>query len=263
MYTPPRSRVFYPKVAIFIALLSCGYFIIQKKRSKKLLSKDLSLVLERNIKKNSSASLKPEKRTSKSAMKRHEKILHEIETKNPDIVFIGDSITRGLEFQKPTWQEYSYLQTVNAGISSDRIQHMLFRIESGLFLKSKPKLIVLMAGINNITMNSASEIVTGIKLLLDAIQKQTPESRIVLLGLFPSGRSPEMKVRKKIQNINRSLSHIQRDNVQFLDIGYRFLTPSGTLTKKISYDGVHLTGKGYKIWQSAMMPLLRNNSHIF
>jgi len=42
--------------------------------------------------------------------------------------------------------------------------------------------------------------------------------------------------------------------VYFLDIGDKFLTPDGTLTKEIMPDALHLSPKGYEIWAASIEP---------
>jgi SAM-dependent methyltransferase len=42
--------------------------------------------------------------------------------------------------------------------------------------------------------------------------------------------------------------------VKYLDIGDKFLTPDGTLTKEIMPDALHLSPKGYEIWAASIEP---------
>ena len=82
---------------------------------------------------------------------RHEGFLAEAKQGNYELVFIGDSITdrwrkQGLE----VWNKfYVPRHALNLGISGDRTQHVLWRLDHGELAGLKPKAVVLMIGTNN------------------------------------------------------------------------------------------------------------------
>src|SRR6185437_1869851 len=82
---------------------------------------------------------------------RHEGFVQQAKAGNIDLLFMGDSITdfwrsRG----KNVWQKfYGSRHAANFGISGDRTQHVLWRIENGELDGIDPKVIVLMIGTNN------------------------------------------------------------------------------------------------------------------
>lgn len=207
----------------------------------------------------SQPAIKAEARTSPAAKRRFHKIRREMSKKDPSIVFLGDSITRGFEFTGGLWQRvYGRRGAVNAGIGSDRYQHILHRLQHDQLAKKQPKLIVLLCGINNINMNSPKEISQGIDAIIRTIHKQSPKTKVLLLGLFPAGHDPRDPKRNKVAQVNKYLTSLsQNPQVTYADIGTSFLRRDGKLTKDISYDGIHLTGKGYQIWTRAMKPYLR------
>src|SRR5262245_19800238 len=84
-------------------------------------------------------------------IERHALINNRARQGKVDLLFIGDSITEGWEGNgKDVWQKrYGTRQAMNAGISGDRTQHVLWRLDHGNVEKLSPKLVVLMIGTNN------------------------------------------------------------------------------------------------------------------
>ena len=152
-------------------------------------------------------------------------------------------------------------KVLNAGISSDRVEHILWRVQNGLFTSARPKICVLMAGINNIAISSPESIAVTMGQLMDEITRQSPNTKILVLGLLPSGKGAEHPRRSKIKFVNRLLEQVVAErHGEFLDTGSSFLLEDGTLPKSISFDGVHLTKQGYQIWAAALRPSLRKIS---
>ena len=48
-----------------------------------------------------------------------------------------------------------------------------------------PKVAVLMIGTNNLGANTAEQIAEGITAIVEEIHKQQPETKVLLLGIFP------------------------------------------------------------------------------
>lgn len=188
---------------------------------------------------------------------RHQGFLRDIKKAEGKIgiVFLGDSITDGWRGAgKQEWDEhFGPFNPLNLGISGDRTQHVLWRLQNGELDGYKPKGFVIMIGTNNMGSNTPEEIAAGNKAIVEEIQKKHPEAKILLLGIFP--RSPKAidPVRAKIKKTNELLAKIAEDKkIKFLDIGPKFLAEDGSLTKEIMPDYLHLSKKGYHIWAEAI-----------
>jgi beta-glucosidase len=190
------------------------------------------------------------------------------QTKDVDLVFLGNSITQSWGGEgRHVWgpgQEareryFGKVKTANFSISGDRTQHLLWRIENGNFDHISPEVIVLMIGTNNLNANSAIEIAEGIEAVVNKLRTTVPESKILLLGIFPRGEQPEDPFRQKIKNINESISHLNDDNhIFYRDIGKIFLYPDGAANKTLmSDDCLHLRPAGYEAWAKAIAPFLK------
>ena len=198
-------------------------------------------------------------RQSKSARSRFQKIRRNIQKTRPPIIMLGDSITRGFSFTGGLWQKVMAKQgALNAGIGADRIEHILYRVQNDQFAGHEPEVVVLLAGANNLLSDSSKQIVRGMGHLVEEIHRTSPSSQILLLGVFPEGLNPADARRAKIKGVNRSLQKLEsRSYVTYADIGDFLLDERGVLTKQVSYDGIHLTGRGYVRWSKSMAPYLK------
>src|ERR1043165_2202337 len=96
--------------------------------------------------------------------KRHEQFLAVAKKGDIDLLFLGDSITDGWRGGgKKVWEtNFAPLKAANFGISGDRTEHVLWRIENGELEGIDPKVVILMIGTNNSNTNSPEEIADAI-----------------------------------------------------------------------------------------------------
>jgi lysophospholipase L1-like esterase len=207
--------------------------------------------------------------------KRHELTSAAVKHAKPQILFIGDSITHffgGEQFDgyalrgKNTWDEfYAPRQAGNLGFGWDKTENVLWRLQHGAVEGIAPKLVVMMIGTNNsgnLGPNhpgncSASDIATGITAIVLELEKRLPQSKILLLGIFPRGEKPNPQ-REKLAEVNQMISKLDgTHNATFLDIGAKFLTPEGLITKDIMPDFLHPNEKGYRLWAEAIEPTVK------
>ncbi len=191
-----------------------------------------------------------------------------VKSKNIELVFLGNSITqswgsaeRNVWGQgKETWDlYYKKRNAANYGIAGDRTQHILWRIENGCFDNINPKLIVLNIGTNNIIDNTAQEIAEGIRAILMKIKIILPDTKILLLGIFPRGESKDDLHRIKVNEINKIIaSYDNGQNIFYEDIGKIFLNEDQTCNMdRMSEDFVHLKKDGYMAWAEELEPILQ------
>jgi len=179
--------------------------------------------------------------------------------KEARVVFLGDSITqRWQEDGRYTWnQHYRDLPAANFGINGDRTQNVLWRIRQGDLDGLSPDLIVLLVGTNNTGENSASEIVQGVVAILDELLRRLPETRVLLLNLFPKAPWAEHPERHRVDRVNALLPSLaDPPRVVSLDLGGAFLDAAGALLPRFSPDSLHLSASGYVRWAEVMAPTL-------
>ncbi len=185
-------------------------------------------------------------------MNRHNSFNERVKQGNVDLIFIGDSITQGWEGMggKAIWEKYyTPRNAVNLGIGGDRTQHVLWRLDNGNVEGIHPKLAVLMIGTNNSGTNTAEQIGDGITAIVKSLREKLPETKILILGIFPRGADNSNPQRQKNAKANEIAAKLADGKmIEYLDIGPKFLEADGTLTKEIMPDLLHLSQNGYEIW---------------
>jgi len=195
---------------------------------------------------------------------RHAQFLEVAKKGDIDLLFIGDSITdfwrnRGLDVWNATFAPF---KAANFGISADRTQHLLWRLQNGELEGFKAKCIVMMIGTNNIqpngSRNTPDEAVAGIKLIVKEIRERQPQAKLLLLGVFPRAVSASDPFRDLIKQINDQISKLDDgQHVFYMDIGSKFLQPDGSLSPDIMPDYLHPNARGYQIWADAILPKVK------
>jgi lysophospholipase L1-like esterase len=176
-----------------------------------------------------------------------------------ELVFIGDSITQRWEDQgRFVWNRYyGSRNAANLGVNADRTQHVLWRIRNGNLSGMRPRIVVLLIGTNNTPSNDDAEIVEGVLAVVDEIEARVPDTRILLLGLFPKSPLGTDPVRARIERINATIAEAAAGRgLTFLDIGHVFLAPDGSIPQPIMFDALHLSARGYTLWAEAIEPTL-------
>lgn len=193
---------------------------------------------------------------------RAEKLNQDIrDTPDTQLLFIGDSITQGWEGGgAKVWQErYAPRNAVNLGIGGDRTQHVLWRLDNGNLEGIHPKAAVVMIGTNNSNGidNTAGQIIEGVTAIVQRLRSAVPDTKVLLLGIFPRGENINEQ-RGKLLQINQVLAKLDDgEHVHFLDIGHHFVTAQGLIPQDIMPDYLHLTARGYRIWADAIEPKLQ------
>ena len=114
-----------------------------------------------------------------------------------------------------------------------------------------------MLGTNNTTWHNAEQIAAADKKIVELIRAKLPQTKILLLAIFPRGEKPGPQ-REKLAEVNSIIAKFDgTKNVTYLDIGPKFLTPEGLITKDIMPDFLHPNEKGYRIWAEAIEPTVR------
>lgn len=205
-------------------------------------------------------------------MQRHQAILDQIPKKNPQVVFIGDSITHGWENRgKSVWEKYySRYDALNLGFGGDRTEHVLWRLQNGEIDGIHPKVAVLMIGTNNAAREqyTPEQIADGVRAIVCLLREKLPETKILILAIFPRGSDEQRKDKgqdatynplwAKNDQVNRLISKLADGRkIFFLDINKAFLNEQGVLTREVMPDLLHPEEKGYTLWAEAMEPTLQ------
>jgi lysophospholipase L1-like esterase len=211
----------------------------------------------------------PLPRTDKNSLIAHAELQEKAKKGSIDIYFEGDSITRrwgATDYPKllENWNENFFgWNAANFGWGADSIQHILWRLNDGELDGIHPKVIVLLAGTNDIGNRLPSDgdnarveyITESIEAVLKVMREKAPEATIVLMGIFP--RNDSMAVIPTIRKINRNLSKLaDGKRIRYLDINDKLADGDGVLYEGMTDpDKLHLAIKGYQVWADALKPV--------
>jgi beta-glucosidase len=202
----------------------------------------------------------PASRTDTWWQDRHNSMNARVKQGNVDLIFVGDSITHGWEGSgADVWKKYyGARNAVNLGIGGDQTSHVLWRLDHGNIDGISPKLAVVMIGTNNAGQQppqSPEQTARGVEAVVRRLQKKLPQTKILLLAIFPRGADNNDTIRKTNTAANAIIAKLANgQTVFYLDIGPQFLAADGTLSKTIMPDLLHPNAQGYEIWAKAIEP---------
>jgi beta-glucosidase len=189
-------------------------------------------------------------------MARHQAMNTRAQQGHIDLIYVGDSIVEYYEQQgKDTWERYyAPRHALNLGISGDRTQHVLWRLDHGNLDGIAPKLAIVMIGQNNGGHNTAEEIGAGVTAVVQKIRAKLPTTKILLLAIFPRRAKPTAE-RAVLAQASRIAATLADNHTTFsLDINQLFLRPDGSIPAALMPDFEHPSAEGYRLWAEAIEP---------
>jgi len=210
----------------------------------------------------------PVARTDQNSVTAHAQLLEKTKKGTIDIYFEGDSITRRWgatdypDFLANWKQNFFGWNAANFGWGADTTQNILWRLQNGELDGVNPKVIVLLAGTNNVGNRAvagtdearAADISRGIKAIVDTMRAKAPKATIILMGILP--RNDNMAAMPVINRINENLAKFaDGKTVRYLNINLRLADRNDVLLDGMMADRLHLTLKGYQVWADALKPI--------
>jgi lysophospholipase L1-like esterase len=215
------------------------------------------------------AADQPVARTDANSKLAHQQMVANLKKGRIDVYFLGDSITRrwrATDYPRflANWNEnFHGWNAANFGWGGDTIQNILWRLRNGELDGVHPKVIVLLAGTNNVGNSPASDakvadITKCIKALLDTLREKAPKATIILMGIFPRNDAAKpTAVMPSINKINESIAKFaDGKTIRYLNINDKLADKDGRLLEGMTEDRLHLSLKGYQVWADALKPVL-------
>jgi lysophospholipase L1-like esterase len=208
---------------------------------------------------------RPAPRTDANSQLAHEQLLAKAKQGRIDIYFEGDSIVRrwgATDYPEflANWKENFFgWNAADFGWGADRVENILWRLNNGELDGVNPKIIVLLAGTNNVGNTDPAGIVRGLKAILDVMRTKAPNATIIVTGIFPRNDNPTARI--VIDLVNASLAAVIQDMsdgklLRYLNINLKLADPSGKLYDgMMNADKLHPALKGYQVWADALKPI--------
>lgn len=177
-----------------------------------------------------------------------------------DVLFVGDSITAGWDWQ--LWEKhFKPLNAANFGIGGDGTANVLWRLQHGTIGQLQPKLIVLLIGVNNFGLynETPEQVAAGVTAVVTQLQLAWPNSKILLNGVLPFKEKADATERTKVKKVNAIIAKLGDDKrIFFKNYGAALLQKDGSISPEIMADFLHPTPKGYQVWADAMLPDIKH-----
>jgi lysophospholipase L1-like esterase len=172
-------------------------------------------------------------------------LLSSLPIDSTDIVFVGTSITEGFPVTEIFGQHVK-----NRGIAGNRTYHLLDRITPIAMMH--PKKIFIEAGVNDLRDGvSADSVFKNYIKIIDIIRATSPKTLICVQSVFPTTWGYEEINDHIVQLNNILIDYCTAFGLKYIDV-HAALMQDGKLDSQFTGDGLHLNGKGYKLWQSAV-----------
>lgn len=200
-------------------------------------------------------------------VKRHNEKMSVVTNGGAKVVFVGDSITHFWESNgKEQLNRYfseGDMKMLDLGISADRTEHVLWRLNEGRELDGyEAKCVLLMIGTNNaghfpIEKEPPADTILGIREILRTIRAKQPKATIVLTAIFPRGATADDACRQRNDIVNKEIQKFADGKTIFwCDFSDQMLTADGRLSPDIFPDLLHPNALGYEIWYAAVKPYI-------
>jgi lysophospholipase L1-like esterase len=206
---------------------------------------------------------RPVARTDQNSLTAHQQLLAKVHQGRIDIYFEGDSIVRrwgATDYPQllANWeQNFLGWNAADFGWGADTTQNILWRLENGELEGVNPRVIVLLAGTNNIGNGAnAAEVTAGLKAIVSVLRTKATGATILLTAIFP--RNDNLAFLPVINEVNNDLGKLaDGGKIRYLNINTQLADGDGRLFDGVmnERDKLHPTLKGYQIWADALKPI--------
>ena len=215
----------------------------------------------------------PAPRTDKNSQLAHEQLLSKARQGHIDVYFEGDSITRRWGTSDAAYRTFfdhwtrSFFgwNAANFGWGGDTVQNVLWRLTEGELDGVGPKVIVVMAGTNNVGGTPRQSVdaavvesaATGMTAVLELMQRKAPGATVILMGITPRTDSAGgASVMPTVDAINERYARFaDGPGIRYININAQLARADGAPREGMTVDGLHLSLAGYQVWADALKPI--------
>lgn len=177
------------------------------------------------------------------------KIFEKEEVVTGKIIFLGNSITEGGNWQELTGDH----SVINRGIGGDITYGLLKRIDE--VIKRQPSKLFILIGINDIGKDLPDAVIAdNYKKLVKKVQQESTGTKIYVQSILPlnnkvTGFPQHYDKGEQVISTNRLLKRMAEElNCTYVDLYPLFLDEHKRLAEKYTKDGLHLKPEGYTVW---------------
>ena len=180
--------------------------------------------------------------------------------KEGQVVFFGDSITEFLSVSD-WYGEYSVksgYEIYNRGIGGDSTLGLYRRAKENV-LCIKPKAVVILIGTNDLQYEFTPDFIAmNMENTLKLFKEECPDCKVILEAVYPvtEGKAGRRK-NKDIHEVNRKYKVLaEKYGATYVDLTSILADDKGNLKADCTYDGLHLSARGYEVTTKEIAKLL-------
>ncbi len=166
------------------------------------------------------------------------------------IVFFGNSITNMHEWWEALGSEQKVLNRGNSGANTFELLDNI-----GSVIALQPAKVFIGIGTNDLGTKSIDQpdsVAARISEMVSLIRAGSPKTEIFVQSILPS--TVGLRTLEKISATNARVKElVEPQGATFINL---YDDMPGILTKDISYDGLHITSKGYATWLDKIAPFV-------
>jgi lysophospholipase L1-like esterase len=202
-------------------------------------------------------------RLDANSLEAHARLLEKAKSGRTDLYFMGDSIVRrwgATDYPEllANWNKnFHGWNVANFGWGADRTQNILWRIRNGELDGVDPKVVVLLAGTNNLAAGeSAEDVARGIQAIVATVRAKAPRASVIVTGILPREDRPALM--PAVNDVNAALAKAaDREGYRYLQINDRLVDARGKLLDgMMNTDKLHPSVPAYQVWADALKPVL-------
>ncbi|HEY9725511.1 MAG TPA: GDSL-type esterase/lipase family protein [Chroococcales cyanobacterium] len=161
-------------------------------------------------------------------------------------ILLGDSLSMWFPSE---WLPYGQLW-LNQGISGENTSQILKRLSA--FSQTRPDTIYVMAGTNDLRQGVSDRVIlNNLSQILRRLRQNHPQAKVVVQSILPM-RLPAIP-NERIRNLNQQIAIVARQQgAGYLNLNSLFADEQGEMRQELTTDGIHLTLRGYEVWQEAL-----------
>jgi len=169
------------------------------------------------------------------------------------IVFLGNSITDMWIIRSPEF--FVGKPYIDRGIGGQTTPQMLVRFRTDV-INLKPKVVVIMGGINDIAGNSGPSTLEMIEDNLSSMSELAKSSgiKVILSSVLPASKfpwNPDIEPADKIVELNKWIKqYADKNKIIYVDYYSSMVNEQKGMKQELTKDGVHPNNAGYKIMEA-------------
>ncbi|MDR1043854.1 MAG: GDSL-type esterase/lipase family protein [Candidatus Adiutrix sp.] len=168
-------------------------------------------------------------------------------------LMLGDSLTAGGDWPALL----PGVEIINQGLSGQTSGQILTRLDS--VAEARPDLIFLLAGVNDFYVARGEErIVANHLAIWRELARKLPQARLQVISLTPVSERKYPGLNRRIRAVNRQLEgEARKMGLSFIDLYSPLADEEGALRPEYTYDGLHFSAEGYRVWAVTINPYLK------